>query len=286
MPATKLFATKTPATKMPATKVFSTKMISKRLLISTAIILASAWSIAGAQNASVVKGRGTTVWGKHAAMTVVTEAPRSVTSQSVASQSITGRSITSATTGTNGNGVKKNSNESGLVTIFSNLAREYPNGEFWCCTGYNIMGPASGIGEQWMGAAFTPHTNHTVTKISVAVGYSQGTTNGAVLSLRLDNNGVPGTTLKGWTLSALPVFGTCCALVEASDLSGIPISGGQQYWVVLKTNTSQLDTVDAWNVDDTDQVHKRKLAVFPGAHNAWYVFRATPGLAFSVEGSN
>ena len=226
-----MFSTKMFATKMPVTK-----MVPKKFLISTAMMLASAWTIAGAQNASVVKGNGTTVWGKHAAMTVVTEPHRSIAR-------------------TNINAAKTNVNAPGLVTIFSNLASEYPNGEFWCCTGYNIMGPSSGIGEQWMAAAFTPHANHTVTKISVAVGYSQGTTNGAVLSLRQDNNGAPGKTLKGWTLSALPVFGTCCALAEASDPSGIPVSAGQQYWVVLRTNANQLDTVDAWNVDDTDQVH-------------------------------
>ena len=256
---------------MPAKKVFSTKMFSKKFLISTAVMLTSAWSIAFAQNTPALKGHGTTVWGKHAAMTVVTGPSRSIN-----------RSIAR----TNTNDTKTNIPDAGLVKIFSNLASEYPNGEFWCCTGYNIMGPSSGIGEQWMAAAFTPHANHTVTKISVAVGYSQGTTNGAVLSLRADNNGAPGKTLKGWTLSALPVFGTCCALMEASDSSGIPVSAGQQYWVVLRTNASQLDTVDAWNVDDTDQVHSRKLAVFPGVHNAWYVFHATPGLAFSVEGSN
>ncbi len=260
------------APKIPATKMFSTKMFSNKLLIATAVLLASAWTMAGAQNASAVKGNGTTVWGNHAAMTVVPEPSRS--------------SAKSFTTKSSSNGTKPNSNDSTLVTIFNNLARRYPNGEFWCCTGYNIMGSASGVGEQWMGAAFTPHANHTVTKISVAAGYSQGTTNGAVLSLKLDNNGAPGTTLKSWNLSALPFFGTCCALMEASDLSGIPVTGGQQYWVVLKTNANELDTVDVWNVDDTDQVHSRKLAVFPGAHNAWYVFHATPGVAFSVEGIN
>ena len=262
---------------MHAPKIFSTEMVSKRMLIATAVMLAGAWSMAGAQNASVVKGNGTTVWGKHAAMTVVPETSRSSAKTFITKSSTPKRSS---------NDTKTNAADASLVTIFNNLARRYPNGEFWCCTGYNIMGPASGIGEQWMGAAFTPHANHTVTKISVAAGYSQGTTNGAVLSLKLDNNGVPGTTLKSWNLSALPVFGTCCALMEASDLSGIPVTGGQQYWVVLKTNANELDTVDAWNVDDTDQVYSRKLAVFPGAHNAWYVFHATPGLAFSVEGIN
>src|SRR5258708_28160681 len=136
-----------------------------------------------------------------------------------------------------------------------------------------------------MGAAFAPHANHTVHKISVAAGYSQGTTNGAVLSLKLDNNGAPGTTLKSWNLSALPFFGTCCALMEASDLSGIPVTAGQQYWVVLKTNANELDTVDVWNVDDTAHGHSRKIAPFPAAPNAWSVFQAEPGVAFSVAGS-
>ena len=260
-----MFSTKMFATKMPVTK-----MVPKKFLISTAMMLASASTIAGAQNASVVKGNGTTVWGKHAAMTVVTESPGSVN-----------RSIAR----TNGGGTKTNIPNSGLVTIFSNLASEYPNGEFWCCTGYNIMGPSSGIGEQWMAAAFTPYANRNVTKITVAAGFSQGTVNGVVLGLKDDNNGIPGKWLKSWTIYGLPRFGTCCALVTGSDTAGIPVTGGQQYWVILKTDANQLDTVDAWNVDDTDQVYPRKIAVFPGAHNAWYVFRATPGLAFSVEGN-
>ena len=35
-----------------------------------------------------------------------------------------------------------------FVTIFSNLASHYPKGEYWCCEGYNVMGPNSGAGEQ------------------------------------------------------------------------------------------------------------------------------------------
>lgn len=271
-----MLATKRPTTKVFSNKAFSIKASSKKFLISSAIMLASAWTIAAAQNAPVVKenvkgnvkGNRTTVRGKHAVMTVVTELPRAIT-----------RTVTST------NDTKANLPNSGTLTIFSNLASEYPNGEFWCCTGYNIMGPSSGVGEQWMAAAFTPYANRIVTKITVAAGFSQGTTNGVVLGLRADNNGVPGTWLKSWTLSNLPTFGACCALVSGSDTAGIPVTGGQQYWVILKTDASQLDTVDAWNVTDTNQVYPRKIAVFPGAHNAWYVFHATPGLAFSVEGN-
>ena len=275
MPATKVLATKG-----LSHKVLSTKTLSKKFLISSAIMLASACTMAGAQKAPVVnknvnvnmKSNGTMVRGKHAVMTVLTQAPRS-------------NAGTNTATFTSTNETKTNIPDSGTVTIFSNLASKYPNGEYWCCTGYNIMGPSSGVGEQWMAAAFTPYADRMVTKITVAAGFSQGTVNGVILGLRADNNGIPGAWLKSWNLSNLPRFGACCALISGSDAAGIPVTGGQQYWVILKTDASQLDTVDAWNVDDTDQVFPRKIAVFPGAHNAWYVFRATPGLAFSVEGN-
>jgi len=234
-------------------------MISKSVLKFSVFALVAVSGIAFAQSDAVSKGNRSTVAGKHALMMVVTERTKSIPRATVY--------------------------ESGLVTIFSNLASQYPNGEYWCCTGYNIMGPSSGAGEQWMAAAFTPTANHTVTKITVAVGYSQGR-NGAVLALYTDNNGVPGQALKSWNLSNLPVFGTCCALVAKTKASGIPVTGGQQYWVVVETNGGQANTVDSWNVDDTDQVNPATLAVFPGNNNQWSAFQAAPGLAFAVEGSN
>jgi len=64
----------------------------------------------------------------------------------------------------------ENSDDPDLVTIFSNLASKYPKGVYWCCSGYNVMGPNSGVGEQWMAAAFTPDADGTVTKIEVGAG--------------------------------------------------------------------------------------------------------------------
>jgi hypothetical protein len=235
-------------------------MISKKLLVSFTLVVAGATAIAAAQNDAVSRGNGTTVWGKHAMMTVVTEPTPSFTTTNI--------------------------KDSGLVTIFSNLAAKYPKGEYWCCTGYNVMGSNSGVGEQWMAAAFTPSANHTVTRIEVAVGFSQGTTNGVVLSLNRDNRGVPGKALKTWNASGLPRFGACCTLVVKSDKSGIPVSAGKQYWVVLSTNSNESDTVDGWNVDDTNQVDAATLATYPGTNNRWNAFQTTPGLGFAVKGSN
>ncbi|HXM20381.1 MAG TPA: choice-of-anchor R domain-containing protein [Terriglobales bacterium] len=175
-----------------------------------------------------------------------------------------------------------NLNDSGLVTIFSNLAAKYPKGEYWCCGGYNVMGPAQG--EQWMAAPFTPGADHTVTRIEVAVGYSQGKTNGVVLSLNRDSNGVPGKALKTWNASGLPRFGACCTVVVKSDASGIPVSAGTQYWVVLSTNSHEKDTVDGWNFNDTNQVDLATVATYPGNSNQWEAFQTSQGVAFAVKG--
>jgi hypothetical protein len=175
----------------------------------------------------------------------------------------------------------ENSDDLTLVTIFSNLASKYPKGVYWCCTGYNVMGPNSGVGEQWMAAAFTPDADGTVTKIEVSAGWSQGT-NGIVISLNNDDNGMPGQALQTWNVSDLPFFGTCCTLLKVSS-QGIPVTGGQQYWVMLRTNGRELNTVDAWNVSDADQIDQATIASF--SSNEWHVFQAAPGVAFAVKGN-
>jgi hypothetical protein len=176
----------------------------------------------------------------------------------------------------------EDSDDPGLVTIFSNLASKYPKGVYWCCAGYNVMGPNSGAGLQWMAAAFTPDADRTVTKIAVGAGWSAEGTNGIVISLNNDNNGMPGQPLEKWNVSDLPFFGTCCTLLKLSS-QGIPVTGGQQYWVMLSTSDSELNTVDAWNLSDADQVDQATIASF--SSNEWHVFQAAPGVAFAVKGN-
>jgi len=175
----------------------------------------------------------------------------------------------------------ENSDDPGLVTIFSSLASKYPKGVYWCCEGYNVMGPNSGAGEQWMAAAFTPDVDRTVTKIEVGAGWSDGT-KGIVISLNDDNNGIPGNALQTWNVRDLPFFGTCCTLLKVSSQQGIPVTGGQQYWVMLRTSDSGLNTVDAWNFTDADQVDLATIASFTGTE--WNVFQAA-GVAFAVKGN-
>lgn len=234
-------------------------MSSRELVVYLALLVTGATTMAVAQTEGGDKG--TVVRGKNAWMTIVTQPAKSFPVPTTTPYS----------------------NPQGQVTIYGHLADAYPNGLYWCCGGYNVMGPNSGAGVQWIAAAFTPSANHTVTQIDVGAGFSQGTTNGIVLSLNLDNKGKPGKALKTWNVSGLPSFGTCCG-VTTGTTSGIPITGGKQYWVVLKTNSSELDTVDGWNFDDTDQVDNVTVASFTGTK--WTVFQTTQGVAFAVRGSN
>jgi hypothetical protein len=107
-----------------------------------------------------------------------------------------------------------------------------------------------------------------------------------VVSLSRDNKGIPGKALKRWNVSNLPRSGDCCTLVVRSDTSGIPVAAGKQYWIVLTTNNNEKDTMDGWNVVDSDQVDSATVATFPGNKNQWEVFQNTPGLGFAVKGSN
>jgi hypothetical protein len=233
-------------------------MFSKRSLVSIALVFAGATAIAAAQNDGVVRGNTIMVLGKHATMTFVTEpGPSSPTRTKL--------------------------NDSGLVTIFSNLAAKYPKGAYWCCGGYNVMGPGQNLGEQWMAGAFKPAADHTVTRLEVAVGWSQEGTNGVVVSLNLDSNGVPGKVLKKWNASGLPRFGDCCRLLVESDSAGIPVSAGKQYWVVLSTNSTEKNTVDGWNFDDTNQVDLVTVAFY--TNHKWTLLQTTQGVAFAVKGN-
>ena len=185
------------------------------------------------------------------------------------------------------------SNDAGLVSIFDNIGTAYPKGSYWCCEGYTITGPTalSGFPEYWEAGAFTPSANHTVTKVKVAVGFVEGT-NGLVLGLYSDSGGVPGKALKTWNLSGLPNFGSCCVVESKSDATGIAVTAGTQYWVVLKTNAKETTTWAAFNVNDTDQIDPAPTAFYCsqdaggscGTNDAWTASQSVPGPAFAVLG--
>jgi hypothetical protein len=131
----------------------------------------------------------------------------------------------------------------GLVRIYGNLGQ---SGQTYNAnSGPGILGrDVSGQPlPQAVATAFTPTAQHVVQVIEVGVTYVQGT-NGIVVSLNEDNNGVPGNRLGAQTFTNLPVFGSCCTLQIARQ-PGILVKANTQYWVVVAPLAS--DTYCVWN---------------------------------------
>lgn len=133
-----------------------------------------------------------------------------------------------------------------MVTIYSNLG-----------TGTNVYNAISGTGvlgrnvpnqpfPEWVANGFTPTANHTVTEIQVGVTWVEGP-NLVILSLNEDNGGKPGKTLYITQFSNLPTFGACCTLQTATLTTGVPVTQGTQYWVVLRTSPTNQGTWGVWN---------------------------------------
>jgi hypothetical protein len=117
-----------------------------------------------------------------------------------------------------------------------------------------------------------------------------------ILSLNEDNGGVPGAVLEKWWAQIGRnkfVAGSCCA-VTTKRSTGIPVTAGTQYWVVVSTEKKS-DVMALWNPNDTKQLPKdaQTEAVWcssssgecdPSENNVWTPFLDYPGLAFAVFG--
>jgi hypothetical protein len=179
----------------------------------------------------------------------------------------------------------------GLVTIYDNLAHKYPKGLYNSVGGHQIVGPQNLIGSPqfWEAAAFTPSADHVVTRIQIGATYQSGT-NEVVVALYNDNGGLPGTALKIWHARDLAV--ACCGLIAVKSDPGIPVSAGQQYWVVMMTDKTDRDVFAIWNYNVTDQVDPGTVAYYcvnaqnncTGTANQWALDGFTLGLAFAVLG--
>ncbi|HUJ45826.1 MAG TPA: choice-of-anchor R domain-containing protein [Rhizomicrobium sp.] len=183
----------------------------------------------------------------------------------------------------------------GPVIIFDNIARKYHKSLYLCCDPFFIDGPTSGGHMLWDAEAFTPASNHTITKIQVAAGYGGGT-NEIVVALYADNGGVPGTVIKSWRRKNLPPAYSCCDLVSFIVSPGIPVTGGTKYWLVLKTDNTNKDAAIAWNANTTDQISGMEFAQYcsndlggPTCATTNDQWTATgivkPGLAFAIIGN-
>lgn len=121
---------------------------------------------------------------------------------------------------------------------------------YQCCTGWTIGGSQSLVGLVEDAQQFTAAVGGNVSQIDVALGFVTGD-NMATVSLWTNNNGAPGTELFSAGVSNQPVFGQSTSQLSTIMVSGVNITAGEQYFVVIEADNV---TWDAWNLNDTGAV--------------------------------
>jgi hypothetical protein len=118
-------------------------------------------------------------------------------------------------------------------------------------TGWTISGTGT-VGTSFTAAnLFTSLASGSVSEIQLGVGYVTGT-NAFYASVWTDNNGLPGTEIwNQQNLSSSQNFGGCCGLVTITGISGLTLTAGQQYFVVLGPESLGATTWEAWNYNST-----------------------------------
>lgn len=134
-------------------------------------------------------------------------------------------------------------------TFFSDLGpmgNEYNESLGWTITG------SGSIGTSFTAAnLFTSMASGSVTQIDLGVGYVAGFLNQFYAAVYTDNNGLPGTEL--WSESNLTSnqqFGGCCGLVTITGITGLTLTAGQQYFVILGPESTTNDAFLAWNYNN------------------------------------
>lgn len=166
-------------------------------------------------------------------------------------------------------------------TLYSNLGPQgnlYNDGEGWTISG------TQGGGDQAIASAFTAMASGSVTEIDLGVAYVTGT-NSFMAALYTDNNGALGTQLGLWTnLSSSQNFGGCCGLVSITDISGITLTAGQQYFLAVSPTNPNGTNWEAWYYNNQNAMDDQLVSHDGGA--TWTSNGPQIDGAFQVLGSS
>ena len=134
-------------------------------------------------------------------------------------------------------------------TLYSNLGTG--TDVYYCCQGWTISGTGTLGFSQSVAEEFQVGSNGSVGQIDVGVGYVEGN-NAFDIGLYADSSGQPGTLLGAWNnLSSPQSFGGCCGLITITGISGINLSTGTNYWLVVGPINSSDTLWGAWNFSNS-----------------------------------
>jgi hypothetical protein len=136
------------------------------------------------------------------------------------------------------------------ATLFSDLGP--PGSVYNPDEGWTVSGSGSPAAESVVTASlFTAAGSGSlsVSQIDLAVTDAGGSLDTFDASIWTDNAGVPGVQVSGanWSLVASSAFGTCCGLVTVTGISGVDLTGGQQYFMESSPASLSDTSLNSWN---------------------------------------
>jgi len=135
--------------------------------------------------------------------------------------------------------------------LFTDLG---PTGSVYnCCTGWTVSGSGA-VGNSFVAAnEFTVAGigSLSVGEIDLGVSVADGHAATFYASIWTDDAHSPGTELASWNLSTSTLFGTCCGLVSETGITGLTLTGGQQYFMVLGPLSLSDNSWTPWNWNST-----------------------------------
>ncbi len=94
-------------------------------------------------------------------------------------------------------------------------------------------------------------------------------------------------------MTGFPSYGSCCTLT-VKNVKGVPLTGGHQYWIVVKTDAASQDSYISWNYNTSDQTTLQTMAYYCKEANGatcsipsgtWFADTLAPVMAFAVYGN-
>jgi len=89
----------------------------------------------------------------------------------------------------------------------------------------------------------------SVSEIDLAVGNVTPYANTFFATIWTDSTGLPGIQVADayWSTSTSATFGTCCGLVSLTDITGVNLTGGDQYFMILGPLSVSDTSFNGWN---------------------------------------
>ncbi len=137
-------------------------------------------------------------------------------------------------------------------TLFSDLG---PAGSVYSSSmGDGVSGSGSLVGESFVEADLFSTAGSgifSVSQIDLAVGHTSGLSTFSA-SIWTDSAGAPGLQVTNalWSESTSTTYGTCCGLVSITGITGVSLTGGQQYFMILSPVTLSDTSANIWNLNN------------------------------------